>query len=66
MEALQEISTEFSPRQTALTDEEIVGRVCAGEHRLFELLMRRHNALVGSGLPVGVRGEGERDERDRA
>ena len=27
----------------ALTDEEIVIRVCAGEAHLFELLMRRHN-----------------------
>lgn len=29
-----------------LSDEVIVGRVCAGEHELFELLMRRHNARV--------------------
>lgn len=32
----------FSP----LTDEQIVARVCAGEGRLFELLMRRHNRKV--------------------
>jgi len=30
----------------ALTDEEIVARVCRGERALFEQLMRRHNARV--------------------
>src|SRR5438067_10663100 len=27
----------------ALTDEELVRRILAGEHHLFELVMRRHN-----------------------
>lgn len=44
-----------SPAVAALTDEEVVRRVLAGEAELFELLMRRHNqrlfrsvrALVG-------------------
>lgn len=43
------ISEPFSPAPsspTALTDEEIVRRVRAGEKPLFELLMRRHNSRI--------------------
>jgi RNA polymerase sigma-70 factor, ECF subfamily len=62
MEALQEISAGSSPRQTALTDEEIVGRVCAGEHRLFELLMRRHNRQIYRAARAVVHDESETEE----
>ena len=34
------------PPAATMTDEEIVARVLSGEPRLFELLMRRHNARV--------------------
>lgn len=34
------------PAPSALTDEEIVTRVIAGEPELFELLMRRHNRRI--------------------
>ncbi len=34
------------PGMEALTDEEVVRRVRAGEHALFEILMRRHNQRV--------------------
>jgi RNA polymerase sigma-70 factor (ECF subfamily) len=36
----------ISPAPASMTDEEIVARVRAGERRLFELIMRRHNARV--------------------
>lgn len=32
--------------QTALSDEQIVARVLAGERELFEILMRRHNQRI--------------------
>ena len=35
-----------SPAVTALPDTEVVRRVRAGEHALFEILMRRHNQRV--------------------
>ena len=61
MEALQEISA-GSSQQTALTDEEIVGRVRAGEHRLFELLMRRHNRQIYRAARAVVHDESETEE----
>src|SRR3954454_18829461 len=61
MEALQEISAGSSP-QTALTDEEIVARVCAGEHRLFEVLMRRHNRQIYRAARAIVHDESETEE----
>ena len=33
----------ISPSQSAMTDEEVVGRVRAGETALFEVIMRRYN-----------------------
>jgi RNA polymerase sigma-70 factor, ECF subfamily len=62
MEALHEISADFSPQQTALTDDEIVGRVCAGEHRVFELLMRRHNRQIYRAVRAVVHDESETEE----
>src|SRR5262245_7681150 len=41
-----EMPSPSSPASSPLTDEEIVARVLAGEARLFELIMRRHNARV--------------------
>lgn len=54
MEAARRIGLDSTPPAqpapprppVTLTDEEIVGRVCAGEQELFELLMRRHNERV--------------------
>jgi RNA polymerase sigma-70 factor (ECF subfamily) len=61
MEALQEISAGSSP-QTALTDEEIVARVCAGEHGLFEQLMRRNNRQIYRAARAIVHDESETEE----
>ena len=43
----------------ALPDEEIVARVQAGEHGLFEILMRRHNQRLYRAARAIVRDEGE-------
>jgi RNA polymerase sigma-70 factor (ECF subfamily) len=43
----------------ALADEEIVARVQAGEHGLFEILMRRHNQRLYRAARAIVRDEGE-------
>lgn len=61
MEAFQEIPAESSP-QAALSDEEIVARVCAGEHHLFELLMRRHNRQIYRAARAIVHDESETEE----
>src|SRR5215467_12889289 len=36
----------INPEVQAWSDEEIVGRVLAGEPALFEILMRRHNQRI--------------------
>src|SRR5215469_5278533 len=36
----------ISPEMQAWSDEEVVGRVRAGETALFEILMRRHNQRI--------------------
>lgn len=43
----------------ALTDEEIVSRVLAGEHSLFELIMRRYNERVYRAVRSVLRNEAE-------
>jgi RNA polymerase sigma-70 factor, ECF subfamily len=43
----------------ALADEEIVSRVQAGEHALFEILMRRHNQRLYRAARAIVRDENE-------
>lgn len=45
-----------------LTDDEIVVRVCAGEHELFELLMRRHNGRVYRAARAILRDDGEAED----
>jgi RNA polymerase sigma-70 factor, ECF subfamily len=47
---------------STLTDDEIVGRVRAGEHQLFELLMRRHNRLVYRAARAIVRDDAEAED----
>jgi RNA polymerase sigma-70 factor (ECF subfamily) len=53
---------EASPPPPTLTDEEIVGRVCAGERELFELLMRRHNARLYRAARAILRDDGEAED----
>ncbi|HVH43938.1 MAG TPA: RNA polymerase sigma factor [Labilithrix sp.] len=45
-----------------LTDEAIVCRVCAGEHDLFEVLMRRHNARVYRAARAILHDDGEAED----
>ena len=47
---------------SALTDEEIVERVRAGEPRLFEILMRRHNQRVYRAARAILRDDGEAED----
>jgi RNA polymerase sigma-70 factor, ECF subfamily len=47
---------------SALTDEEIVARVCAGELALFEHLMRRHNARVYRAARAILRDDSEAED----
>ena len=44
---------------SALTDAEIVRRVCAGERALFEILMRRHNQRIYRAARAVVKDEAE-------
>ncbi len=44
---------------SALSDEEVVQRVCAGEHGLFEILMRRHNQRLYRAIRAILRREEE-------
>jgi RNA polymerase sigma-70 factor, ECF subfamily len=46
MDMTREAARSTVAREASLTDEEIVGRVLAGETALFELIMRRHNAQL--------------------
>jgi RNA polymerase sigma-70 factor (ECF subfamily) len=48
-----------SPALVTPTDEEVVLRVRAGEHGLFELLMRRHNQRVYRAVRAVVRDEAD-------
>jgi RNA polymerase sigma-70 factor (ECF subfamily) len=47
---------------SALTDEEIVSRVCAGELELFELLMRRNNRRVYRAARAILRDDSEAED----
>jgi RNA polymerase sigma-70 factor (ECF subfamily) len=49
-------------RWNSLTDEEVVGRVLAGQTGLFELLMRRHNERVYRAVRAILRNEPECEE----
>jgi RNA polymerase sigma-70 factor, ECF subfamily len=46
----------------ALSDEEVVRRVCAGEVALFEVLMRRHNQRVYRAARAILRDEAEAED----
>lgn len=65
MQAARPIPTPTKPAPAGpmtLTDEEIVGRVCAGEQELFELLMRRHNERVYRAARAILHDEGEAED----
>src|SRR5512146_3135635 len=47
---------------SALTDEEIVARVCSGEIELYELLMRRHNPRIYRAARAILRDDGEAED----
>lgn len=47
---------------TALSDEDVVDQVLAGETALFEVLMRRHNERVYRAARAIVRDEGEAED----
>jgi RNA polymerase sigma-70 factor (ECF subfamily) len=47
---------------TVLSDEEIVGRVCAGERDLFELLLRRYNQRVYRTARAVLRNDAEAED----
>lgn len=49
-------------RPAALTDEEIVPRILAGETSLFEVLMRRHNERVYRAARAILRNEDDAEE----
>jgi RNA polymerase sigma-70 factor (ECF subfamily) len=60
-----EVATAMPMKATdlpTLTDEDIVLRVCAGEHSLFELLMRRHNGRVYRTARAILRDDGEAED----
>jgi RNA polymerase sigma-70 factor, ECF subfamily len=50
------------PPVSALTDAEIVKRVCAGDPALFEVLMRRHNQRVYRAARAIVKDEAEAED----
>ena len=56
------IDTASASQLAALTDEEIVGRVLAGETALFELLMRRYNQRIFRVTRAIVRDDGEAED----
>lgn len=62
MEATRTVPLEAAPLPPAQTDEEIVGRVCAGEHDLFEVLMRRNNERVFRAARAILRDAGEAED----
>src|SRR5512146_683916 len=47
---------------SALTDEEIVARVCSGEIELYEILMRRHNPRIYRAARAILRDDAEAED----
>ena len=56
------MQTALNPAMTALTDDEIVSRVRAGETQLFELIMRRHNQRIYRAARAILRDDGEAED----
>jgi RNA polymerase sigma-70 factor (ECF subfamily) len=56
------MQTSMNPHMSTLTDEEIVARVRAGETRLFELIMRRHNQRIYRAARAVLRDDGEAED----
>src|SRR5262249_15123710 len=54
--------TSINQPMSTLTDEEIVARVRAGETRLFELIMRRHNQRIYRAARAILRDDGEAED----
>jgi RNA polymerase sigma-70 factor (ECF subfamily) len=52
-------TTTHEPGNEQLTDEDLVRRVVAGEHRLYELLMRRHNRRLYRAIRAVLRNDAE-------
>src|SRR5262245_32032231 len=48
-----------APSAAALSDADVVRRVRAGEHGLYEILMRRHNQLIYRAVRAVLRDEDE-------
>lgn len=61
-EAIEQSATPALKLAEALTDEQIVERVRAGEQHLFEILMRRHNPQVYRAARSIVHDDGEAED----
>src|SRR5687768_2134105 len=59
---MQMVSAQVLERWGALTDEQIVDQVIAGQTALFEVLMRRHNERVYRAARAIVRDDGEAED----
>lgn len=55
-------ATPFAAEPMSLSDEELVARVRGGEAQLFELLMRRHNAMIYRAARAIVKDELEAED----
>jgi RNA polymerase sigma-70 factor, ECF subfamily len=62
MEAIGQSAAEAMKLAGTLTDEQIVERVLAGEQRLFEALMRRHNPQVYRAARSILHDDGEAED----
>src|SRR5262245_61227858 len=62
MEPSEGSKAELGGVGTALTDEEVVGRVLAGDAALFEVLMRRYNQRLYRTARAIIRDEAEAED----
>ena len=59
---MQFVNAAVLERWNALSDEQIVTQVCAGQTALFEVLMRRHNERIYRAARAIVRDEAEAED----
>ena len=59
---MQLVNAAVLERWNALSDEQIVSQVCAGQTALFEVLMRRHNERIYRAARAIVRDEDEAED----
>jgi len=52
----------YGAEREALSDSEVVARVCAGDTALFELLMRRHNQRIFRALRAILKNDAEAED----